>query len=78
MLAPSHGLTTTMASGIGSGIRMNKGLKSDDHHSSSTKGDVGPGINISRRISSHSEECGLIEEESQTWDRPRQSPKISV
>ncbi|KAF2796034.1 hypothetical protein K505DRAFT_359648 [Melanomma pulvis-pyrius CBS 109.77] len=69
MLAPSHGLPNVVGSSSGSGNRSKKSQQSNTD-SYKLRTTDSHGINVSRRISSHSEECGLIKEETSTWVRP--------
>lgn len=68
MLAPSHGLATMVGSADGSGNRSKKSNISNGSYRLRTNPDHG--INVSRRISTHSEELGLIKEETKTWVQP--------
>ncbi|KAF2011280.1 hypothetical protein BU24DRAFT_466011 [Aaosphaeria arxii CBS 175.79] len=70
MMAPSHGLTTMNgAYGSGSGSRSKKSQLSNNSYKLRTN--IEHGINVSRRISTHSEDHeGLIKEETTTWIRP--------
>jgi len=71
MLAPSHGLSTMMSgSGSGSGSRSKKSQISNESYKLRSRQD-GHGINVSRRISTHSEDqVGLVKEETTTWVHP--------
>lgn len=70
MLAPSHGLTTIGGgSGSGSGNRSKKSQLSNNSYK--LRSNIEHGINVSRRISTHSEDHeGLIKEETTTWVQP--------
>lgn len=68
MLAPSHGLTTVTSTTSGSRTRSKKSQLSNESYK--LRSNLGHGINVSRRISTHSEEFGLIKEETNTWVQP--------
>jgi hypothetical protein len=67
MLAPSHGLATIVGGSAGSGNRSKKSQNSNGSYR--LRSNPEHGINVSRRISTHSEECGLIKEAT-TWAQP--------
>lgn len=68
MLAPSHGLATVVSGSAGSGNRSKKSQLSNGSYRLRSNPDHV--INVSRRISTHSDECGLVKEGASTWIEP--------
>lgn len=75
MLAPSHGLVTVV-SGAGSGSRSKKSQLSNESYKLRSRQDR-HGINVSKRISTHSEDqVGLVKEETTAWVQPAPSHQV--